>query len=176
MVDATGGGALVVERRHPGIGLGFDVHRFGAPGPLRLGGIVIDHPVGLLGHSDADALCHAVADAVLGAAGLGDLGEHFPSSDERWRGASSLRILELVAALLPPLGLVVAGADATVVAEQPRLAPHRSAMILAIRTALSLPEGALSIKVKSSDGFGIIGGTEGVAALAVATVVRETAS
>jgi len=166
----------VTVKRFPGVGLGFDVHRFGGPGPLRLGGVEIDHTVGLIGHSDADVLCHAVADAVLGAAGLGDLGDHFPSADERWRGASSIHLLEMVAALLPPLGLVVAGADATVVAEQPRLSPHRAAMIRAMSTALTIPEEALSIKVKSSDGLGLTGRGEGVAALAVATVVRETRS
>ena len=128
------------------------------------------HPVGLLGHSDADALCHAVADAILGAAGLGDLGEHFPSDDEQWRGASSIDLLAKVVAMLSPRRLVLAGVDGTVIAETPRLGPYRRDMVVTLALALGLPEDAVSVKVKSSDGLGLTGRGEGVAALAVATV------
>jgi 2-C-methyl-D-erythritol 2,4-cyclodiphosphate synthase len=152
------------------VGLGVDVHRLGAPGPLRIGGVEIDHPTGLVGHSDGDVLCHAVADALLGAAGLGDLGEHFPSSDEHWRGASSLELLRLVGELLRGAGIEVRGVDATVVDEAPRLAPHRLAMVEAMAGALGLEDALISVKAKSSDGLGLTGGGEGLAALAVARV------
>lgn len=154
----------------PGTGLGVDVHRFGGPGPLLLGGVTIEYSQGLVGHSDGDVLCHAVADAVLGAACLGDLGEHFPSSDSRWRGASSVDLLRLVTAMLAPLDLVVSGVDATVLAEAPRLQPQRSEMAECLRQALQMVPGACSVKVKSTDGLGLIGRGEGIAALAIATV------
>lgn len=158
--------------RWPGIGLGVDVHRFGGDGPLRIGGVEVEHHQGLIGHSDADVLCHAVADAVLGAAGLGDLGEHFPSDDPRWKGVSSLHLLELVAAMLPPQGLEVQGVDGTVMAETPRLGPYRTAMAAAVAGALGCPVELVSVKLKSSDGLGLIGRREGVVALAVARVGR----
>ncbi|MHB1500104.1 MAG: 2-C-methyl-D-erythritol 2,4-cyclodiphosphate synthase [Candidatus Dormibacteria bacterium] len=160
------------ERRFPGVGLGVDIHRFGGQGPLILGGVEVPHSAGLVGHSDADVLCHAVADAVLGAAALGDLGEHFPSDDERWRGASSLDMLRRIVTLLPSRGLEVQGVDATVIAEAPRLATHRSRMEESLRLALKLPAGACSVKLKSSDGLGLTGRGEGMAALAVASVGR----
>ncbi len=154
----------------PGLGLGVDVHRFGGAGPLLLGGVAVEHPTGLLGHSDGDALCHAVADALLGAAGLGDLGQHFPSDDERWRGASSLELLRLVGERLRAEGLVAAGIDSTVVAEAPRLGPFRELMAATMAGVLGLDPARLSVKVKSSDGLGLTGRGEGVAALAVARV------
>lgn len=160
--------------RIPGTGLGIDVHRFGGPGPIHIGGVEVPHPFGLVGHSDADVLCHAVADAILGAAGLGDLGEHFPSDDERWRGASSTELLAQVVAMLGPRQLVLEGVDGTVIAEEPRLGPHRRDMVAALALVLGLPEGAVSVKVKSSDGLGLTGRGEGVAALAVATVSGPT--
>jgi len=150
--------------------LGVDVHRFGGPGPIWIGGVEIPSEQGLVGHSDADVLCHAIADAILGAAGLGDLGEHFPSGDERWRGASSTAILSQVVAMLAPHGLVLHGVDGTVIAEAPRLAPYRQAMVQALSQVLELPDGAVSVKLKSSDGLGLTGRREGVAALAVATL------
>ncbi|HEY6537955.1 MAG TPA: 2-C-methyl-D-erythritol 2,4-cyclodiphosphate synthase [Candidatus Dormibacteraeota bacterium] len=158
------------SRSLPGIGLGFDVHRFGGPGPIWLGGVEVEHSQGLLGHSDGDVLCHALADALLGAAGLGDLGEHFPSSDERWRGASSLELLRQVGDLLEGEGIVILGLDATVVAEAPRLGPHRLVMSARVAEVLGLDGGLVSIKVKSSDGLGLTGRGEGMAALAVARV------
>ncbi len=160
----------MIRRNFPGVGLGVDVHRFGGDGPLVLGGVSVPHPQGLVGHSDADVLCHAISDAVLGAAALGDMGEHFPPHDERWRGASSLALLRMVAGMLPPLGLEVGGVDATVIAEAPRLGPLRQRMEASLREALGLPLGACSVKIKSSDGLGLTGRQEGMAALAVATV------
>ncbi|MGH7643390.1 MAG: 2-C-methyl-D-erythritol 2,4-cyclodiphosphate synthase [Candidatus Dormibacteria bacterium] len=157
-------------RSLPGVGLGVDVHRFGGPGPVWLGGVAVEHDRGLLGHSDGDVLCHALADALLGAAGLGDIGEHFPSSDERWRGASSLDLLRRVGELLTAEGIEIWGLDGTVVAEAPRLGPHRQAMAAAIAATLNMDRGCVSVKVKSSDGLGLTGRGEGIAALAVARV------
>ncbi|HVC39698.1 MAG TPA: 2-C-methyl-D-erythritol 2,4-cyclodiphosphate synthase [Candidatus Dormibacteraeota bacterium] len=164
----------MTTRRLPGIGLGVDVHRFGGPGPLWLGGVEIEHSQGLLGHSDGDVLCHALADALLGASGLGDLGERFPSTDERWRGASSLDLLRQVGDLIQVEGIEVLGLDGTVIAEAPRLGPYRQAMAEAVCGVLRLASGAVSIKVKSSDGLGLTGRGEGVAALAVARVEAGT--
>ncbi|HVB13757.1 MAG TPA: 2-C-methyl-D-erythritol 2,4-cyclodiphosphate synthase [Candidatus Dormibacteraeota bacterium] len=157
-------------RRLPGIGLGVDVHRFGGPGPIRIGGIEIEYEHGLLGHSDGDVLCHALADALLGASGLGDIGEHFPSTDERWRGASSLDLLRRVGDLLAQAGIEILGLDGTVIAEAPRLGPFRRAMEAAVAEVLALDGAYISVKVKSSDGLGLTGRGEGMAALAVARV------
>lgn len=157
-------------RTFPGIGLGLDVHRFGGPGPLRLGGVDVDHHRGLIGHSDGDVLLHAIGDALLGAAGLGDLGEHFPPSEERWRGASSVDLLERVREMVSRAGLRVQGVDATVVAQEPRLQPYRLGMVDAVSRALGCPPEIISVKLKSSDGLGLTGRGEGVAALAVASV------
>jgi 2-C-methyl-D-erythritol 2,4-cyclodiphosphate synthase len=137
---------------------------------LLVGGVEINHSTGLLGHSDGDVLCHAVADALLGAAGLGDLGEHFPSSDERWRGVSSLELLRLVGELLRGEGIEVQGLDGTVVAEAPRLGPYRLAMAQAMAGVLGLETALVSVKLKSSDGLGLTGRGEGMVALAVARV------
>jgi len=160
----------VSGRPLPGVGLGVDVHRFGGPGPIWLGGVEIAYEQGLLGHSDGDVLCHALADALLGAAGLGDIGEHFPSTDERWRGASSLELLRRVGALLAAEGIEIWGLDGTVVAEAPRLGPFRQAMSAAVGSVLGLDLARISVKVKSSDGLGLTGRGEGMAALAVARV------
>lgn len=152
------------------MGLGVDVHRFGGPGPIWLGGVEIEYEHGLVGHSDGDVLCHALADALLGASGLGDIGEHFPSSDERWRGASSLDLLRRVGELLVAEGLEILGLDGTVIAEAPRLGPFRQAMAVAVGQVLQLEVACISVKVKSSDGLGLTGRGEGMAALAVARV------
>ena len=146
------------------------MHRFGGPGPVWLGGIKIEHDRGLIGHSDGDVLCHAMADALLGAAGLGDLGERFPSSDERWRGASSLDLLRRVGELLGTDGIEILGLDGTVIAEAPRLSPHRTEMAQAMARVLGLEPTLVSVKLKSSDGLGLTGRGEGIAALAVARV------
>lgn len=160
------------QRRIPGVGLGVDVHRFGGPGPIWLGGVKIDHDRGLIGHSDGDVLCHAMADALLGASGLGDLGELFPSSDERWRGASSLDLLRRVGELLGTDSVEILGLDGTVIAEAPRLGPHRTDMASAMARVLGLDPALVSVKLKSSDGLGLTGRGEGIAALAVARVGR----
>lgn len=135
-----------------------------------LGGVAIEHPKGLVGHSDGDVLLHAVMDALLGAGGLGDLGTHFPSDDPAYRGASSLGLLRRVAALLSGAGLVVASVDATVIAEAPRLAPHIAAMREAIAATIGVDGGRVSVKATTNDGLGVLGAGEAIAALATALV------
>lgn len=148
------------------------MHRFGGPGPIWLGGVKIEHEKGLIGHSDGDVLCHAMADALLGASGLGDLGELFPSGDDRWQGASSLDLLRRVAELLGSDGVEILGLDGTVIAEAPRLGPHRREMAEAMARVLAVEPVLVSVKLKSSDGLGLTGRGEGIAALAVARVAR----
>lgn len=135
-----------------------------------LGGVTIEHPVGLAGHSDADVLCHAVVDAVLGAGGLGDIGTHFPSTEDRWRGAPGERFLEGARDLLLAGGLRVVNVDATVVCESPRISAHREKMEATIASALGLEPGRVSVKATSTDGMGFTGRDEGIAAFAVALV------
>lgn len=155
------------------VGLGYDVHPFGAGRPLILGGIAIDSDGGgLVGHSDADAVCHAIADAVLGALALGDLGKHFPDTDPRWRGASSIGILETVIAMAAERGARVANADVTVVAEAPRLAPYVDAMRERLAGALGVDRDRVSVKATRPEGLGALGDGSGLAALAV--VLLET--
>lgn len=151
-------------------GIGFDVHPFAEGRALVLGGVEIPAARGLAGHSDADVLCHAVADALLGAAGMGDLGEHFPSEDPGLAGVSSLAILERVAETLARAGLQVVNLDATVVLEQPRLAPHRGEMAKRIAGALRVSPDRVSVKATTADRLGFVGRGEGAAALAVALV------
>ncbi len=130
----------------------------------------MDHHTGLIGHSDADVLLHAIADAVLGAAGLGDLGDHFPPTEERWQGVSSVELLGRVMEMVSGAGLRLQGVDATVVAQEPRLQPYRLRMVGAVARALGCPPEIVSVKLKTSDGLGLTGRGEGVAALAVASV------
>ena len=151
------------------VGFGFDAHSFDEGRPLLLGGIEIPGSPGLAGHSDADVLSHAVADALLGAAGLGDLGDRFPH-EERWKDASSLEILSEVSALLRDRGAAVVNVDATVIAEQPRLGPHREQMIEKIAHALGIERGFVSVKATTTDEMGFTGRREGMAAFAVALV------
>jgi len=151
------------------IGQGYDVHEIDEGRPLVLGGVTIpDHP-GLAGHSDADVISHAIADALLGAAGLGDLGALFPASDE-WRDASSLRILEEVGRTLRREGWEISNVDATLIAESPRLAPYRDAMIDRVSEALAVDRSRVSVKATTSDGLGFTGRGQGMAAVAVALV------
>jgi 2-C-methyl-D-erythritol 2,4-cyclodiphosphate synthase len=164
-VAGTRGGLRVSAWR---VGTGFDVHRLVPGRPLRLGGIAIPFERGLLGHSDGDALLHAVCDALLGAAGAGELGTLFPSSDPRLEGAPSLAFLAEVARVLARKRLGVESLDATLIAEAPALAPHLPAMRAAIAGALGLAADRVSVKAKSTDGLGAIGRGEGIAALAVA--------
>ncbi len=150
------------------IGIGYDSHRFAPDRRLVLGGVEVPHALGLAGHSDADAVAHAVTDALLGAAALGDIGTHFPPSDERWRGANSLELLRRAVALVAAEGWRVANVDVTVVCEAPRLGAHVPAMRERLAAALGMGGGAVSIKAKSNEGMGWIGRGEGLAAVAVA--------
>lgn len=154
----------------PRVGQGFDVHRFSAdPGrPLVLGGVEIHAVPGLEGHSDADVVCHALADALLGASGLGDIGEHFPDTDPRWAGARSVDLLEEVMARLRERGLGVLNADCTIICERPRLADHTPQMSSRLSAVLGSP---VSVKAKRAEGLGAIGRVEGIACLAVVLVV-----
>jgi len=151
-------------------GVGYDIHRLAPGRRLVLGGVAIEHPKGLVGHSDGDVLVHAVMDALLGAGGLGDLGTHFPSDDPAYAGASSLGLLRRVAALLSGAGLVVASVDATVIAEAPRLGPHVAAMREAIAHAMGTDAGRVSVKATTNDGLGALGAGEAIAAIATALV------
>ncbi len=149
------------------IGTGYDCHRFAPGRRLILGGVEVPHGQGLLGHSDADVLCHAIGDALLGAAGLGDLGLHFPDTDPGYRGVSSIELLERVARMARGEGLRVGNVDATVVAERPRLAPHIDAMRDALAGALGVDRKLVSVKATTTEGLGFTGREEGIAAHAV---------
>ena len=157
----------------PRVGIGYDVHRFAEGRALVLGGVRIAHPRGLVGHSDADALSHAVADALLGALALGDLGAHFPDTDPRWAGADSLALLRQVVALVRGRGYAVGNVDATVLAEEPRLAPHVPAMRAALAGALGVGEERVSVKATRPEGLGSLARGDGLAAWAVALVAPE---
>ena len=151
-------------------GIGYDSHRFAADRRLILGGVEIPHERGLEGHSDADVLTHAVIDALLGAAGLGDIGEHFPDTDERFSDADSVQLLQTVVATVADAGLEIVNIDSTVVMEAPRLGPHRRAIRARLAAALGLPESRVNVKATTSEQMGFIGRGEGVAALAVASL------
>lgn len=146
------------------VGIGYDSHPFADGGPLVLGGVEIENERGLRGHSDADALAHAVTDAVLGAAGLGDIGTHFPPTDERWRDADSIELLRTACAMVSGR---VANVDATIVCEEPRLGPHRAEMERNLGEATGAP---VSVKATTNEGMGWVGRGEGIACLAVALV------
>jgi 2-C-methyl-D-erythritol 2,4-cyclodiphosphate synthase len=148
-------------------GIGYDSHRLAAGRRLVIGGIEIPHERGLEGHSDADVLAHAVIDALLGAAGLGDIGEHFPDTDERWRDADSIELLRVVAALLGEQGLRPVNIDCTVIMQEPKLAPHREAIRARLAEALGLQVERVNVKASTGEGIGFVGRGEGVAALAV---------
>ena len=152
------------------VGLGYDVHRVKSGRPLVLGGVRFESDWGLDGHSDADVLLHAVGDAVLGAAGLGDLGEHFPPGDARWKDAASLDLLARISGLLAERGARISNVDAMLVAEAPKLAPHRAAMCANIAKALGIPADRVSVKATTNETLGAIGRREGLAAMAVALV------
>ena len=152
------------------IGQGFDVHPFETGRPLILGGVTIDHTAGLAGHSDGDALAHAIIDALLGAAGLGDIGAHFPSSDPTLKGADSLDLLRQVSQKLQAAGFAIVNLDATIVAQGPRMAPHVPEMRARLARALGLEPGQVSVKATTTDGLGAIGRAEGIAAMAVALI------
>jgi 2-C-methyl-D-erythritol 2,4-cyclodiphosphate synthase len=152
------------------VGIGFDSHRFAPDRALVLGGVEIPHELGLDGHSDADVLTHALMDALLGAAGLGDIGEHFPDSDERFRGADSLGLLGEVVAMLAARELRVLNVDCTVVMEAPKLAPHKPAIRERLAGALGLEPARVNVKASTAERMGFVGRGEGVAALATASL------
>lgn len=149
------------------VGFGFDLHPLVAGRPLVLGGVTVPSDAGLDGHSDADVLSHAVAEALLGALALGDLGRHFPDTDPRWRGISSLLLLGQVTELARARGATLVNVDATVLAQAPRLAPHLPEMAKRLADAVGLPVERVSVKAKSPEGLGLIGRREGIAAMAV---------
>jgi 2-C-methyl-D-erythritol 2,4-cyclodiphosphate synthase len=153
-------------------GIGYDCHRLSAGRRLVIGGVEIPSARGLDGHSDADVLAHAVIDALLGAAGLGDIGEHFPDSEERYRDADSLELLARVLELVRGLGLRVVNVDCTVVMEEPRLGPHRGEIRERLARTLELRRERVNVKATSGEGMGFVGRGEGVAALAIVSLAR----
>jgi 2-C-methyl-D-erythritol 2,4-cyclodiphosphate synthase len=154
------------------VGIGYDIHAFDAGRTLVLGGLKIEGSWGLRGHSDADVLLHAITDALLGAAGLGDLGDHFPDTDPRWKDVPSAVLLAEARTKARARGLVPHQVDATVVAERPRIAPHREAIRDRLAQLLGLPPERVNVKAKTHEGLGALGRAEGIAALAVVTLVE----
>lgn len=162
--------ALLASRLISRTGMGFDVHAFEGDGPIMMGGIAIPHSRGLAGHSDADVVLHSITDALLGAAGLGDIGEHFPPSDPQWKGAASEIFLSHAASLARGGGAIIDHVDVTVIAEEPKVGPYRSAMRTKVAEILQLSETQVSIKATTTEGLGFTGRREGVAAQAVASI------
>jgi 2-C-methyl-D-erythritol 2,4-cyclodiphosphate synthase len=157
--------------RWPRVGVGYDVHRFAAGRPLVLGGVSIPHDRGLEGYSDADVLLHAICDALLGAAALGDIGRHFPPGDPAWKDADSRDLLRRCVALLLEVGWVPGNVDASVIAEAPRINPHVESMRSAIAADTGLTDDAIGIKATTNERMGFVGREEGIAAIAVAMIV-----
>ncbi len=153
-------------------GLGFDAHRFSDGRKLILGGVEIPHKQGLSGHSDADVLLHALADALLGAAALGDLGTHFPDSDPAWKGASGRIFIERILEMLARDHWTICNADMTVIAQLPKISPHREAIRKSIAQMLKLEESSVSVKATTSDTMGFTGREEGIAAIAVVLIQK----
>ncbi|MGN6698792.1 MAG: 2-C-methyl-D-erythritol 2,4-cyclodiphosphate synthase [Thermomicrobiales bacterium] len=156
------------------VGIGYDVHRLVPDRPLVLGGVTIPAARGLLGHSDADVALHAIMDALLGAAALGDIGQHFPPDDPAYKDSDSRDLLARVRDLLAAAGWHIVNLDCTIVAERPKIAPHIAAMRAAIGAALDLPGDCIGVKATTNEGIGFIGREEGIAALAVALISRES--
>jgi 2-C-methyl-D-erythritol 2,4-cyclodiphosphate synthase len=152
------------------IGLGFDLHRLGPGSHLILGGVQVPHGKAFIAHSDGDVLCHAVVDALLGAAGLGNIGERFPDTDPQYRGVSSLKFLAEAANLLSQNGFRIENIDSNILAEKPKLLPHFPAMREKISTSLGIPTQNVSVKAKTMEGIGMIGTEEAIAAQAVALI------
>jgi 2-C-methyl-D-erythritol 2,4-cyclodiphosphate synthase len=173
MSDSPKAAAVLLPMR---IGSGFDVHAFAAGRRLVIGGVEIAFERGLDGHSDADVLLHAICDALLGAAGLGDIGRHFPDTDPRWKGADSRTLLRHVHSLLVARGWRVGNVDATIIAQAPRMAPHVASMVANIAADLTLDldadPGAVNVKATTTERLGFTGRGEGIAAQAVASIVR----
>ena len=154
-------------------GIGYDSHRLVAGRPLILGGVELPSELGLEGHSDADALCHAVMDALLGAAGLGDIGEHFPDHDERYRGADSIELLKAAVAMVREAGFTPLNVDATIVLERPKLGDARRTMRERLADAIGVRPDEVNVKASTGEGIGFVGRGEGVAVLAIATLSRD---
>lgn len=157
------------------VGQGYDVHALVPGRALVIGGVTIPHPSGLLGHSDADVLLHAICDALIGAAALGDIGRHFPDTEARWRGADSRALLRRVAALIADAGWRCGNVDASIVAQAPRLAAHIPAMVAAIAEDLGVPRDAINVKARTSERLGFVGRGEGIEAHAVVLIERARA-
>lgn len=154
-------------------GIGFDAHRLVPGRRLVLGGVEIDYAMGLAGHSDADVLCHAVTDALLGAVADGDIGRHFPDTDDRWRDACSVELLRVTRERLAARGVRVISTDSTIIAEEPKLSPHVDRMREALAAALGVEIGAVSVKATTVETMGALGRKEGIAAFSVVNVVEE---
>ena len=155
------------------VGQGCDIHALVPGRKLVLGGVDIPHPAGLLGHSDADALLHAITDALLGAAALGDIGRHFPDTDEQYRGTDSRQLLRATVALLLRDGWQVGNVDATIIAQAPKMAPHLSQMVANIAADLQVPVNCVNVKAKTAERLGFVGRREGIATEAVVLISRE---
>jgi 2-C-methyl-D-erythritol 4-phosphate cytidylyltransferase/2-C-methyl-D-erythritol 2,4-cyclodiphosphate synthase len=166
--------AMLAARLIARTGMGFDVHAFEGEGPLMLGGISIPHSRGLAGHSDADVVLHAITDALLGAAALGDIGEHFPPSDPQWKGASSDLFLRHAAGLIRDGGGIIDHVDCTIIGEEPKVSPHRAAIRSKVAQILGLKVAQVSIKATTTEGMGFTGRREGLAAQAVANIRMES--
>jgi 2-C-methyl-D-erythritol 2,4-cyclodiphosphate synthase len=154
-------------------GIGIDTHAFAPGRPLILGGVDIPHEEGLAGHSDADVVTHAIIDALLGAAGLGDIGQHFPDTDPRYAGADSIEMLRTVVVLLDQRGYSIDNVDCTVVVERPKIGPYREAMQNELSRALGVPYACVNVKATTGEGMGFVGRGEGAAAMAIATLTLE---
>jgi 2-C-methyl-D-erythritol 2,4-cyclodiphosphate synthase len=152
------------------VGIGYDSHRFVDGRPLVLGGVKIPHARGLGGHSDADAVAHALTDAILGAAAAGEIGQLFPDNDPQWKDADSMELLRTAHELVRGRGYALAQADLTIITEQPKLSPHLGAMAARLAEQLGTPPGSVSLKAKTNEGMGFIGRGEGIAVIAVATL------
>jgi 2-C-methyl-D-erythritol 2,4-cyclodiphosphate synthase len=157
----------------PRVGTGYDLHRLEAGKPLIIGGVTIPHEAGLAGHSDADVLCHAVTDAILGAAGAGDIGQHFPDTDPKWKGADSIELLKGAVAIVRAAGFAVSNVDAVIIAERPKLAPHVPAMRANLARALGIETSAVSVKGKTNEKVDALGRNEAIAVHAVALLTSN---
>ncbi len=157
------------------VGQGFDVHALVAGRPLIIGGVTIPHPSGLLGHSDADVLLHAIIDALLGAAALGDIGRHFADTDPRWKDVDSRVLLRATGAMLAAAGFAIVNVDSTILAQAPRMASHIPAMVANVAADLGVRGDQVNVKAKTTERLGFTGRGEGIAAEAIAAIVREVA-
>lgn len=156
------------------VGLGYDVHKLVEDRKLILGGVDIPYDKGLLGHSDADVLLHAIMDALLGAAALGDIGKHFPDTDEKYKGASSIKLLEHVGQLLEENLYVINNIDATIIAQRPKVGPYREQMVKNIASALKIDENLVNVKATTEEGLGFTGSGEGISSQAIASISKVT--